>query len=174
MDPLDRAVGALLVGTVVACLGAAALVRPVPLSAAAAAHWSANADRLAAGGRAPQTVTIDGVEAGNGRLDLGGTPSLRRGAVLRVRGWTPDPAGIRSVGQVRFQVDGGRWRDARDHLARPDVARALRLADANVGYLVELPTRELAPGAHVLTIGSGAAGPLTIPAQSIRFAVNPR
>lgn len=174
-DPFDAAARGLMIAAAGACLVTAAIVRPHGLPTGVRAGVMQQAAAQANGGHAQaHTFVIDGVSSGSGEKPFDARAIVvRRGMTVEVRGWAIDPVAPRSAAGFAVRVDDGAWQAATYHLARPDVANALGLANAaDSGFLVRVPTRSLRAGLHVLTLATVAAnGERAVLPQQIRLDV---
>ncbi|HEX3463923.1 MAG TPA: hypothetical protein VHS78_07750 [Candidatus Elarobacter sp.] len=176
-DRYDRAVAGLLAAAVLTCAVAVVAVRPAPLPAEDAARWIALAAQDGSSHhRYGRSWWVDTLDVGSQRLPYAAqVVTVAPGERLAVGGWALDPRSRLPAARLLYRVDGGPWRPARYHLARPDVAARLQLTGAeDFGYLAEVPTGGLAPGPHELTLATGDRGGALLPTTPLRFAIAPR
>ena len=152
----DGAVAGILGAAILTCIIAAVAIQPTPLSSADAQRWI----RIASGGSSSahlphQTFSLDEVAVGPMRAPYTDQRvTVPRGASLAVTGWALDPQ-LRASSRVIFRIDRGPWHPTRDHLPRPDVAKAFELPNAvNSGFTASVMVASLAPGVHQLELAT--------------------
>jgi hypothetical protein len=101
--------------------------------------------------------------------------TVRRGDVLEVRGWAADGGALEPVDAACVTIDGHIVAQrARYGLPRPDVASAMGgAALGSSGYADQFAARDLAPGAHTLTVLGLRRGAVERIDGSRRFVVVP-
>lgn len=165
-----RREGALVAAIVCTAIFAAAVTaatlpsNPVPPSAVEA--W-ARIERSWGTHAQGRSFIIDTVASGSQQQPFRGAAlSVARDQPLFVRGWAFDPNLQRTADQLVYRIDAGPWLAAQYHISRPDVAAALHLPlVADSGFEVNVPPGALAPGRHIVEIGTvtGAVPPNTLP-----------
>lgn len=162
-DRDDRAVTGLLGAGVLACAVAALALRPAPLPASDAARW----ESLAAWHGGPAHVfgrswVVDTLAVGVNRQPFADqTIPFHRGERFGAAGWALDPRTRRPAAAVLERLDGGPWRPARYHIARPDVLSRIGPGTEASGFEATVETGGLAPGRHELELATaGQGGPI--------------
>ncbi len=133
--------------------------RPAPLRATAAARGALD--------------SVHNDDVADSTIVEGAT--VRRGDVLEVRGWAADGGPLEPFDAVCAAVDGRVIAQrARYGLSRPDVASAMGSAALGAsGYADQFAARDLAPGAHTLTVLGLRRGAVERIDGSRRFFVVP-
>jgi hypothetical protein len=180
-DRFDPVVRGLVGVGIIACVVAAAVIRPAALPPEARSAWLPAPSQVAVDAPGSthlkgHTFALDLVTIGSHTVPYQDQPySVARGAQLQVRGWAFDPALRRTADHLTVRVDGGPWKDGEYHVARPDVAAALGVPQAaDCGFILTVPTVGLAPGQHRIEIATVTGGTRIALPEDVRLLLSAR